>query len=51
MSTQFAAALFACMIIMLLVGYLLGVDEAKRAEQRDWHRHVQSAMWVARRSL
>jgi hypothetical protein len=44
-----------CSITMLLVGYLVG-SEAEEADREilaaeDWHQHVQSALFVARRSL
>jgi hypothetical protein len=47
--------LFGSMIAMLIIGYLLGSEDADRAEElaeeREWHRHVQSALFVARRTL
>ena len=52
---RMSVMLFVTNTIMLLVGFLIG-DEAHHeasdiAEERTFDQHVQSALWVARRSL
>lgn len=55
MSNTTATLMVLCSITMLLVGYLIG-NEAEEADREilaaeDWHQHVQSALFVTRRSL
>lgn len=55
MSTYTVLMLFITNVVMLFVGFLVG-DEyhheaAEVADEAGWDRHVQQALWVARRSL
>jgi hypothetical protein len=54
MSTEYTLLLFASMISVLICGYILGNEDSDRAEEladrRDFDRHVQQALWVARRT-
>lgn len=52
---KMSVMLFVTNTLMLMVGFLIG-DEAHHeaadiAEEHTFDQHVQSAMWVARRSL
>ena len=52
---RMSAMLFVTNVIMLLVGFMIG-DEARHdaddiVAERSFDQHVQSALWVARRSL
>lgn len=49
------ALLFLVSIIMLFVGFMIGDEHHHEcsdvAEERSFDEHVQSALWVARRTL
>lgn len=54
MDTWTAALIVASSILMLFVGFMLGDEahheETEVADERDFHRHVQQALFVARRT-